>query len=301
MWCNEKTQNPGMKVVLSQINFTWGSAPTMSVTYTATLPVRDETMDFLAGLLTAERARRGTRQRTRSLSCHEQAVLVLRWFHDGTRMGQLAVDNAISVSTGYDYLHEGVDVLAARSPGLHGALLAAKAAGYSHVAIDGTLIETDRCCTPGPTPGVDLWWSGKHAQHGGNIQVITAPDGWPIWTSDVRPGREHDTTAVRAHAEILPALTTTAADLRTLGDLGYEGEAGTITVAFKKPKDGRLTLHQQQLNHAHNAVRAIAERGNALLKSTFKALRNVSLCPWQIGRIVAAALVLLHFDHARTT
>ncbi|MFC4047978.1 transposase family protein, partial [Dactylosporangium siamense] len=179
--------------------------------------------------------------------------------------------------------------------------LAAKAAGYSHVAIDGTLIETDRCCTPGPTPGVDLWWSGKHAQHGGNIQVITAPDGWPIWTSDVRPGREHDTTAVRAHAEILPALTTTAADLRTLGDLGYEGEAGTITVAFKKPKDGRLTLHQQQLNHAHNAVRAIAERGNALLKSTFKALRNVSLCPWQIGRIVAAALVLLHFDHARTT
>ncbi|GAA3261966.1 hypothetical protein GCM10010532_113940 [Dactylosporangium siamense] len=60
LWCNEKTQNPGMKVVLSQINFTWGSAPTMSVTYTATLPVRDETMDFLAGLLTAERARRGT-------------------------------------------------------------------------------------------------------------------------------------------------------------------------------------------------------------------------------------------------
>jgi len=24
------------------------------------------------------------------------------------------------------------------------------------------LIETDRCRVPGPTPGVDLWWSGKH-------------------------------------------------------------------------------------------------------------------------------------------
>jgi hypothetical protein len=34
---------------------------------------------------------------------------------------------------------------------------------------------------------------------------------------------------------------------------------------------------------------------------TFKALRNVSLCPWRIGDIVAAALVLLHFEHGRTT
>jgi hypothetical protein len=34
---------------------------------------------------------------------------------------------------------------------------------------------------------------------------------------------------------------------------------------------------------------------------TFKALRNVSLDPWRIGKIVAAALALLHFDHARTT
>jgi hypothetical protein len=86
-----------------------------------------------------------------------------------------------------------------------------------------------------------------------------------------------------------------------LGDLGYEGEAATITVAFKKRKDGRLTLVQQQLNQAHNRVRVIGERGNALLKMTFKALRNVSGDPWRIGTIVAAALVLLHFDHARTT
>src|SRR5215470_12755104 len=68
----------------------------MSVTYTAVLPVRDETVDFLAGLLAAERARRGTRTDTRALSCHDQAVLVLRWFLDGTRMSQLARDNRIS-------------------------------------------------------------------------------------------------------------------------------------------------------------------------------------------------------------
>src|SRR5436190_11139192 len=206
----------------------------MSVTYTAALPVRDETVDFLAELLAAERARRGARTDTRALSCRDQAVLVLRWFLDGARIRQLARDNAIGKSTAYGCLHESIDVPAARAPSLHGALLAAKAAGYSHVTIDGTLIETDRVSTPGPTAGVDLWWSGKHANHGGNVQVLTVPDGWPLWTSPVRPGREHDTTALREHA-ILPLLTAwTDDDLRVLGDLGYQGEAHTITVAFKK-------------------------------------------------------------------
>ena len=41
----------------------------MSVTYTSVLPVRDDTVEFLAGLLAAERLRRGTREPTRSLSC----------------------------------------------------------------------------------------------------------------------------------------------------------------------------------------------------------------------------------------
>jgi hypothetical protein len=116
---------------------------------------------YLSSLLHAERLRRGTRAGSRALGCFKQAVLILRWFLDGTRMSQLARDNHISGSTGYDYVHEGIDVLAVQAPSLHGALLAAKAAGYSHVIIDGTLIETDRVRTPGPTEGVDLWWSGN--------------------------------------------------------------------------------------------------------------------------------------------
>lgn len=52
------------EAVLPQINFIRGSASTTSVTYTAVLPVRDETEDFLAGLLAAERVRRGTRSRS---------------------------------------------------------------------------------------------------------------------------------------------------------------------------------------------------------------------------------------------
>lgn len=77
----------------------------MSITYTATLGVSEETVLFLSRLLRAERQRRGTRTGTRVLSCHQQAVLVLRWLLDGTRMAQLTRDNAISSTTGYDYLH----------------------------------------------------------------------------------------------------------------------------------------------------------------------------------------------------
>ncbi|PFG46912.1 DDE superfamily endonuclease [Amycolatopsis sulphurea] len=290
-----------MNLVLPQINFI--EVPRlMSVSYTATLPVRDQTVLYLSSLLHAERVRRGTRKDRRVLTTFKQAVLVLRWFLDGTRVKQLAVDNAIGKSTVYTYLEEGFTVLAAQAPALESALLAAKMAGHSHISIDGTLIETDRVRTPGPTDGVDLWWSGKHSNHGGNIQVITAPDGWPLWTSDVRPGREHDTTALREHPEILPALATWIAEnTPALGDLGYEGEADTITVAFKKPKGGELTKEQKTHNKAHNGKRAIGERGNSLLKTTFKALLNISLCPWKIGTIVAAALVILHIEHDRTT
>jgi hypothetical protein len=40
----------------------------MSVTYQAVLDVSDDSVDFLAGLLDAERVRRGTRSGTRALS-----------------------------------------------------------------------------------------------------------------------------------------------------------------------------------------------------------------------------------------
>src|SRR4051812_31783106 len=279
------------------------------VTYTAVLPVSEETVLFVSGLLAAERQRRGTRSRRRALGCYRQAVLILRWFLDGIRLAQLAADNAISASTAYRYLHEGIDALAAAAPGLRGALLAARAAGHQHVTVDGTLIRTDRCSVPGPTvrrgrakARVDLWWSGKHAAHGGNVQVIAAPDGWPLWTSGVRPGREHDTTALRAHAEALPLLAEwTDEDHAVLADLGYEGERGALTTPIKKSTDAVLTDDQRTVNLLHAATRPPAERGNSLLKTTFKALRRVSLCPWRIGAIIAAALVPPHPQHGRTT
>jgi hypothetical protein len=193
----------------------------MSVTYTAVLDVSEGGVLFLSGLLDAERTRRGTRRDTRALTTYQQAVLVLRWFLEDARMVALARDNAISASTAYDYRDEGIAVLAMRRPGLHGALLAAKVAGHTHVILDGTLIYTDRIHAPGPTAGVDLWWSGKHKHHGGNIQVVSAPDGWPLWTSDVRPGREHDTTAARADPVLLQRIRDWTVDgALALADLG---------------------------------------------------------------------------------
>jgi hypothetical protein len=143
------------------------------------------------------------------------------------------------------------------------------------VTVDGTLIRTDRCRAPGPTARadrpdrrVDLWWSGKHAAHGGNVQVIAAPDGWPLWTSDVRPGREHDTTALRTHPEALPLLAAWTDDEHAArADLGCEGERTALTTPIKRSAE------------LHAAVRSPAERGNSLLKTSFKALRRVSLCP----------------------
>jgi hypothetical protein len=272
------------------------------VTYTAVLPIGEPTVAFVSGLLAGERARRGTRRGRRSLGCYRQAIMVLRWFLDATRVAQLALDNQVSGSTAYRYLHEAIDVLAAAAPSLHGALLAARTAGYHHVHLDGTLIYTDRSRAIGPTAGVDLWWSGKHHHHGGNVQVITAPDGWPLWTSQVRPGREHDTTCARAHPELLPALDEWIdSDHAALGDLGYEGENQRLTCPIKAAAGKKLTDTQRTVNALHSATRALAERGNSLLKTTFKALRRVSLCPWRIGTITAAALVLLHHQHGRTT
>ncbi|MGI5485513.1 HARBI1 family protein [Microtetraspora malaysiensis] len=273
-----------------------------SVTYTATLEIHRETVEYLSALLAARRTELGTRSGTRALSTFDHAVLVLRWFLDGTRIRQLAADNTISRSTAYEYLHEGIDVLAAQAPDLAAALAEAKAAESEHLNLDGTVIRTDRISTPGPN-GADLWWSGKHKHHGGNIQVLSDPRGFPLWTSHVRPGREHDTTCAKAAEGLLPLLEQAAAEtgLLTLTDLGYENLSPAIRTPVKKPKNAQLTDEQKAYNQVIRGVHAIAERANSLLKTTFKALRRVSLDPWRISTIVAAALVILRLEHGRHT
>jgi hypothetical protein len=118
----------------------------------------------------------------------------------------------------------------------------------------------------------------------------------------VRPGREHDTSAARTDPDLLARITDWTSDgVHALADLGYEGEPETFTIPFKKPKNGELTTDQQSYNAIHSALRCLGERANSLLKTTYKALRHNRGCPWRLGNIVAAALVLLHHENHRTT
>src|SRR3954464_3826994 len=167
------------------------------ITYSATLDVPAETATLLTELLVAERLRRGTGIGARAASARDQAILVLRWFRQDADLKVLAADTRISLATGYRYLHEGIDVLAAQAPDLHQVLQAGQAAGWTHVTLDGTLIATDRCRTPHPETGHDLWYSGKHRAHGGNVQVVGDPTGFPVAVSDAEPGSTHDLTAAR--------------------------------------------------------------------------------------------------------
>ena len=142
----------------------------------------------------------------------------------------------------------------------------------------------------------------RYLHHGGKVQVISAPDGWPIWVSPVRPGREHDTTCARTHG-LVDALNRLAStlDILTLTDRGYENADDGFRHPVKKPKGGEPDDAQQTFNSVIRGVHAVAERANALLKVTFKALRRVSLDLRGITRIARAALVLLHLEHGRTT
>src|SRR3954462_13091596 len=80
------------------------------VSYTATLPIGESTVAFLSGLLAGQRAERRTRKGRRALGCYRHAVLVLRWFLDGTLIALLANYTHLSLSPTYRYLHEAIDV-----------------------------------------------------------------------------------------------------------------------------------------------------------------------------------------------
>jgi DDE superfamily endonuclease len=66
---------------------------------------------------------------------------------------------------------------------------------------------------------------------------------------------------------------------RGLADLGYEGEPDILTIPFKKPKSGTLTVDQQAYNAVHGALRCLGERANSLLKTTYKACAAIVVAP----------------------
>jgi hypothetical protein len=79
----------------------------------------------------------------------------------------------------------------------------------SHVILDGMLIESDRLAGSRDN-GNDLWFSQKRKTSAATSSSCPAPDGTPLWVSDVEPGSTPDITAARLH--VLPALYKAAAD-----------------------------------------------------------------------------------------
>jgi len=273
------------------------------ITYHATLDVPRELAQYLGRLLHAERRDRGTRTGTRALTCYKQAVLGLRWFRQNTDITALARDHGISRATGYRYLDEVITVLAERAPDLHDALERAKNEGIAHVILDGKIFSADRLgekTTSVKGEQIDRWYSGKAHEPGGNIQALLAPNGFPLWVSDVEPGSVHDLTAAREH--VLGALywAYSQLDLPTLSDNGYDGAGIGVFTPVKQPTDGRpLDIDTRTYNALLRGLRCLGERGFALLTGRWRALRHFTTSPRKISHIVKAALVLTHFEHRR--
>ena len=270
------------------------------IAYRATVDVSRELAWFVAKLLLAERRRRGTPRGSRALTCFWQAVLVLRWFRDRTAPDALARDHGISRATAYRYLDEVIEVLAGEAPDLRGALERARQEGLPHVILDGTVIACDRCKEPAISVTgevIDLWYSGKARAHGGNIQAVIAPDGFPLWVSGAEPGSVHDLTAARIHA--LPALyQAAAAGLPALADPGYDGAGTGIYIPVRQPACGReLDINTRTRNALLRSLRCLGERGFALLTGRWRTLQHITASPGKIGDIARAALVLTHFEY----
>lgn len=263
------------------------------MTYAATLDVPRHTVEFLARLLAAHRRQLRTPRGSRALGPFRQAVLVLRWFRERGCVHCLSRDADISQATGYRYLHEAIDALSDQAPDLHEVLEHCRWEGMTHVILDGTLIASDRLAGIRENDN-DLWFSQKHKAFGGNVQFLSAPDGTPLWVSDVEPGSTPDITAARIHA--LPALYKAAADgLPTLADKGYIGAGIGIHVPVRRPKgqsEKAFHANTRTTNALITGIRALGERTAAELKERWRALKHVTLSPSRIGDIARAALVL---------
>jgi DDE superfamily endonuclease/Helix-turn-helix of DDE superfamily endonuclease len=272
------------------------------IAYRAMLDVPTELVRYLTRLLAAERRVVGTRKRTRALTCHYQAILVLAWFRKGEDKALLGAGFGVSRATAYRYIAEGIKVLTAQAPDLHATLQRVADEGWSHVILDGKLFTTDRVAeTTTSVTGdtIDAWYSGKHRDFGANIQAIIRPDGLPVWTSDAAPGHLHDLTCAQLYG-VTAALYWAASQLQlpTLADAGYAGTGAGIHTPVKQPADGtRLAIDNRAYNRLLRSLRCHGERGFALLTGRWRTLRHTTASPRMVGDIVRAALVLTQFEY----
>jgi hypothetical protein len=271
------------------------------ITYRVRLDVPRELVLFVSRLLARHRKAAGTRKGTRCLGCYRQALFVLAWYRDKADIPRLGAGFGLSQATSYRYIAEGTTVIAARAPGLEEALERAVKEGTPYVILDGKIVSSDRCRAKTVSRKgreIDLWYSGKKKDFGGNIQGVIYPDGIPMWISGVLPGNVHDLAAARE--TVLPVLRKYTGQMPALADCGYEGAGHGILTPVKKPKSVKeLDINARTRNTLLRSTRCLGERGFALLSQRWKTLQNVTASPSDIGPIARAALVLTLFEHKR--
>ena len=130
-------------------------------------------------------------------------------------------------------------MLAARAPGLQEQLERALAEGVPYLILDGKIVDADRCrekTTSRKGKTIDLWYSGKIQDFGGNIQALFYPSGIPLWVSDVLPGNVHDLAAAREN--VLGVLRPFCDAMPVLADPGYEGAGHGVHVPGEEGRRG---------------------------------------------------------------
>ena len=147
---------------------------------------------------------------------------------------------------------------------------------------------------------IDLWYSGKTHDFGGNIQALFYPSGIPLWVSDVLPGNVHDLAAAREN--VLGVLRPFLQAMPVLADPGYKGAGHGVHVPVKKPAGVKEPdIDTRARNALLRSVRCLGERGFALLTQRWRTLQHVTASPGKIGLIAQAALVLVLFEHKMIT
>ena len=115
-------------------------------------------------------------------------------------------------------------------------VLAYAAAEGVTVRLDGTEIQVRR--PRANRPGRRAFVSGKKKQNTIKATVASDAHGRPLWAGAIRPGRQHDQTAVRT--EGIDDLLNAYPDVQFLVDAGYRGLAkdhpGQVIAPPLKPK-----------------------------------------------------------------
>ena len=216
------------------------------MTYVCTLDVSRELVLYVARLLAAERRRRGTRRGTRRLTPFHQARFALAWLRDRCDLERLGGGFGLCRATAYRYLDEALCVLSDQAPSLQEALERAREEELPYLILDGTIIDCDRLTgttTSRKGKEIDLWYSGKAHDFGGNTQALMDPNGIPRWISDVFPGHLNDLNVAREL--VLAILWPYAKAMPVLADGGYNGAGCGVLTPVPQRADG-IPLHVDQ-------------------------------------------------------